>query len=396
MEDQILKKMAIRSTAFMFAVVMISTTCKNYNDIAIFANENKKSKAVEASPLDVANIDTEVKKLEVISSLDGKEYSAAPGEILSDKYILIQKSEASNPTINLEDLYMERSIKLTIKGLKSEWLDYNSVIRQNDLDTFTGKPFDGDASEEYKFNKMNDFAKNITIAYDHNIEKDQYTATIQMELDTVYTYSLYQDSQYYYINLQKPKDVYDKVIVIDAGHGGYDVGTFPQDMGYLEKDMNLSMVLYLKQLLDLEDIKVYYTRLTDVKPYLRPRVSLANDLDADLFISIHCNGSNLSQPHGTEVLYNEKWDGAGFTSKELAQVCLEELTKTIGSRNRGLVDGSEKYIVGHSKVPVALIEVAYMTNQEDLEFLKNSDNRKLVAKGIYNGIIRYYEEYDKE
>lgn len=396
MEDKILKKMAIRSTAFMFAVVMISTTCKNYSDIAIFANENKKSKAVEASPLDVANIDTEVKELDGISSIDGKEYSAAPGEILSDKYILIQKPEESNLAISLEDLYMERSIKLTITGLKSEKLDYNSVVRQNNSNIFTGKPIDGDASEEYIISQMKDFAKNITITYDHNIERDQYTATIQMELDTVYTYSLYQDSQYYYINLQKPKDVYDKVIVIDAGHGGYDVGTFPQDMSYLEKDMNLSMVLYLKQLLDSEDIKVYYTRLTDVKPYLRPRVSLANDLDADLFISIHCNGSNLSQPHGTEVLYNEKWDNVGFSSKELAQICIEELTKTIGSRNRGLVDGSEKYIVGHSKVPVALIEVAYMTNQEDLEFLKNPDNRKLVAKGIYNGIIRYYEEYNKE
>lgn len=393
MEDNILKKMAIRSTALMFTVIMISTTCKNYSEIAIFANENKKSKAVETSPLDVANIDVEVKELEVLSSIEGKEFSATPEEILSNKYILIKKPEDSNPTISLEDLYMDRSIKLLVTGLKSEGLDYSSVIRYNETDTFTGKPFDGDVPVEYA---EKDFAKNLSITYDHDIERNQYTATIQLELDTVYVSSLYQDSQYYYINLQNPKDVYDKIIVIDPGHGGYDVGTFPKDMEYLEKDMNLSMVLYLKQLLDSEDIKVYYTRLTDVKPYLRPRVSLANDLDADLFISIHCNGSNLSQPHGTEVLYNEKWKGEGFSSKQLAQICLEELTKTIDSRNRGIVKGNEKYIVGHSKVPVALIEVGYMTNVDDLEFLKNSDNRKLVARGIYNGIMRYYEEYDKK
>ncbi|ROR28743.1 N-acetylmuramoyl-L-alanine amidase [Mobilisporobacter senegalensis] len=392
MEDNILKKMAIRSTAFMVTVLMISTACKNYSDIAIFANENKKTTTVETSPLDVENIDIEVNDIEVLSSMDGKVYNAAPDEILSDKYILVKKPEDSGPTISLEDLYMERSIKLTITGLKTENLNYDNVIRMNNSDSFTGKP-DNVLEDDIEITK--DFAKKIGITYDHNIERDEFTATIKMELDTVYVYSLYQDSQYYYINLQRPKDVYDKLIVIDAGHGGYDVGTFPKDMSYLEKDMNLSMVLYLKQLLDSEDIKVYYTRLTDVKPYLRPRVSLANDLDADLFISIHCNGSNLIQPHGTEILYNEQWNRDGFSSKQLAEVCLEELTKTIGLRNRGIVEGSEKYIVGHSKVPVALIEVAYMTNPEDLEFLKNSDNRKLVAKGIYNGIMRYYEEYDK-
>lgn len=384
MDDNLLKKMAAKSTGFMIAVLMISAACNNYSDIEIFANVNKESELIGTSPFNVANINTKVKNTEVLSSIEKEGKHGTSEKILKDKYIMVKKPEGNESAISLEDMYMERSIKVRISGLKSENLDYNTVIRVNNQVSYTGNPL----------GNTDDFARNIGITYSHDIEKDEIIATIHMELDSVYVYSLYQDSQYYYINLERPEDVYDKLIVIDAGHGGNDVGTFPKDMSYLEKDMNLSIVLYLKQLLDEEDIKVYYTRLTDVKPYLRPRVELANDLDADLFISIHCNGSELSQPHGTEVLYNEKWKGNGFSSKQLADLCLEELTKIIDSRNRGVIKGSEKYIIGHSRVPVALIEAAYMTNQEDLEFLKNPDNRKLVAKGIYNGIMRYYEKYD--
>lgn len=384
MEDILLKRMAVRSTGFMLAVIMISVVCRNYNGIEIFANANKISDNVETSSLNVD--DKKSMNNMMLSSIEKDGDYGNPEKILRDKYIIVKKPSSKESEISLEDLYMEHSIQITVSGLKPEELDSDSVIRVNKQEHFKGEPLA----------KEGDFVQNIGITYDYNTEQRKNTATIHVELDSVYAYSLYQDNQNYYINLQNPRDVYDKLIVIDAGHGGNDVGTFPKDMSYFEKDINLSVVLNLKELLDLEDIKVYYTRLTDVKLYLKPRVNLANDLDADLFISIHCNGSDLGQPHGTEVLYNEKWKGQGFGSKELADICIDELTKTIGLRNRGLVKGSEKYIVGHSKVPVALIEVAYMTNQEDLEFLKDSNNHKLAAKGIYNGIMRYYEEYDNK
>ena len=346
MEDILLKRMAVRSTGFMLAVIMISVVCRNYNGIEIFANANKISDNVETSSLNVD--DKKSMNNMMLSSIEKDGDYGNPEKILRDKYIIVKKPSSKESEISLEDLYMEHSIQITVSGLKPEELDSDSVIRVNKQEHFKGEPLA----------KEGDFVQNIGITYDYNTEQRKNTATIHVELDSVYAYSLYQDNQNYYINLQNPRDVYDKLIVIDAGHGGNDVGTFPKDMSYFEKDINLSVVLNLKELLDLEDIKVYYTRLTDVKPYLKPRVNLANDLDADLFISIHCNGSDLGQPHGTEVLYNEKWKGQGFGSKELADICIDELTKTIGLRNRGLVKGSEKYIVGHSKVPVALIEVA--------------------------------------
>lgn len=392
MDDIVLKRMAMRSLMLMFAVLVISASCSQYSGIEIFAHEKKTPVVVETSALDVANIDDKEKNLKTLSSMDGKVQEGTPDELLSDKYIMIKKPLEDNLELSLEDCYMERSIKLTVNGLSAENIGYESITRKNELDSFVGKPIATGVEDVNSSFLSNDYAKNMTIEYDHSIEKETYTATITMELDGVYVYTLYQDDENYYINMQKPKDVYDKIIVVDAGHGGNDVGTFPTGMEYVEKDMNLSVVLYLKQLLDQENIKVYYTRLTDVKPYLRPRVRLANDLDADLFISVHCNGSDLTQPSGTEVLYNEKSRVRAFGSKKLAQICLDEVTKVMNSRNRGIVSGSEKFIIGHSKVPVALIELAYLTNPDDLDYLKNPDNRKDIAKGIYNGIMRFYQE----
>lgn len=392
MDEIKLKRLAIKSTAFMFVVIILSIGSNNILNIATLADANEQSQEVIASPLHVANMDVREKEASILYSSNGTEYLQDPEEILEDKYIMIRKPSRKEISLSLEDLYMERSIKLILKGLDGEKMGYESIIRKNNLITYNNKPILHNEEDNFIYYETDDFAKNISITYDHEVELDEYSATIVIELDTVYVHTIYQNDDYFYINLEKPRDVYDKIVVIDAGHGGNDVGTFPQGMEYVEKDMNLSIVLYLKQLLDKEDIKVYYTRLNDVKPYLRPRVRLANDLEADIFISVHCNGSELSQPHGTEALYNENLGKKNNGSKRLAQYCLDEVTKATGTRNRGLVKGSGKYIIGHADVPVALLEVAYMTNSQDLEFLKNSDNRKLVATGIHDGIMKYLQE----
>ena len=66
--------------------------------------------------------------------------------------------------------------------------------------------------------------------------------------------------------------MYDRILVIDAGHGGLDSGAVSKDGRIYEKNLNLGIILALKELLDKENIKVYYTRIQDNKVYLRPRV----------------------------------------------------------------------------------------------------------------------------
>lgn len=214
---------------------------------------------------------------------------------------------------------------------------------------------------------------------------------VEVVTNQVYELQTQYDSQYYYFNFLTPQKVYDKVVVIDAGHGGRAPGAIKQ--GVNEKDIDLAIVLQLKQIMEESDenIGVYYTRTDDSNPTFDQRVQLANKSNADLFISIHNNSTKsgrMSSTKGTQVMYDETSEA----SKQFAQICLEEVTAEIGSRNKGLVEGDEIYIIRTSEVPVALIEVGFMTNQEELDLLRTEDYQRQTAQGIYNAILRAFEE----
>lgn len=206
------------------------------------------------------------------------------------------------------------------------------------------------------------------------------------ELDTSY------DEDYFYIDFLTPQDVYDKVVVIDAGHGGNTPGATKQ--GIYEKDIDLAIVLKLKEIFDAsadKSIGVYYTRTEDMNPSFENRVGLANNSDANLFISIHNNSTQsgrMSSINGTQVMYDELKADVERGTKGLAQICLEEVTAAAGSSSKGLVEGNEIYIIRNSKVPVALIEVGFMTNQKELDNLRSDEYQRKVAQGIYNAIMR--------
>ena len=215
---------------------------------------------------------------------------------------------------------------------------------------------------------------------------------IEITMDQVYEIATEYDGTYYYLDFVAPKELYDYVVVIDAGHGGKDGGA--EKSGVLEKDIDLAIVLALKELLDASEanIKVYYTRTDDSNPSYANRVGLANKSGADLFISIHNNSYKRSSSiKGTEVMYSESFEG-DFTSERLAEICMEELTETLGSRDRGLLEGDSIYIINHSEVPVALVEVGFMTNKEELKLLNSEEYQKQAAEAVYKAIFRALEE----
>lgn len=120
------------------------------------------------------------------------------------------------------------------------------------------------------------------------------------------------------------------------------------------------------------------------------RVGLANKSNADIFISIHINsykGNRDSSIHGTEVMYSTSHEG-DLSSKELAEICMEELTNKLESRDRGLITGDNIYIINRSKVPVALVEVGFITNKEERELLNSQEYQKKTAEALYEAIIR--------
>ena len=182
-------------------------------------------------------------------------------------------------------------------------------------------------------------------------------AVIEIVLNQVFETEKTCAGKYLYLDFLSPHEIYDKVVVIDAGHGGSKPGAIKQ--GICEKDIDLAIVLELKKLLEQnKKIGVYYTRVDDSNPSFDSRVDLANKAEADLFISVHNNsttGPGLSKVQGTQVMYDEKKPDKD--SKDFAQICLEEVTKSCGSVDKGLVAGNDIFIIRTAAVPVALIEV---------------------------------------
>ncbi len=441
MDEKLLKHMAKNSLALMVLVIFLSSIISNSDQYKIFADSNQIKDDITGKNKEVGpglpinkNTGKTGDKEAVNTSIRG---------LLGDKYLIIKKPDKTIYNINLEDLYMDRSIRLTITDLKEDKFNGTSIVRVNQGYEFDGipnkdtadtsvpvkaakneaeeklRPYNASLSNDLKNKNIlvpevisatgkvtaygsdsskvtSDPVKSFNINYEQDKSSSLFTATIEIALDFIYAPILYQDDEYIYIDLKRPKDVYDKIVVIDAGHGGKDCGTFSQGEKYYEKDMNLSLITDIKEILDQEDIKVYYTRTTDKTIFLNPRVNFANDVEADLFISLHCNSSESAQPYGSEILYNEKQLGQGFESKDLAEIALEEITDVTHRVNRGLVPASEMVIVGKSKVPVALIEVAFMSNYEDLDFLLKEENKKKIAKAVHQIILRAFKEIEKD
>ncbi|MEG0972789.1 MAG: N-acetylmuramoyl-L-alanine amidase [Lachnospiraceae bacterium] len=217
---------------------------------------------------------------------------------------------------------------------------------------------------------------------------------IELDLDQILEPKVRISNHFLYVDFLNPHKVYEKIVVIDPGHGGNKPGTVNGNI--CEKDINLKIIKKIKSIFDKQKkIGVYFTRLDDSNVGLEERVRMANSLKADLFLSIHQNAlgdGTTSYVNGTQVLYDEKKGKQGATSMQWAKICSEEVIKELKSKNMGLVEGHEIYIIRESRAPVALIEIGFMTNPDELKKLNSKDYQEKAAKAIYNGIIRGFKE----
>jgi N-acetylmuramoyl-L-alanine amidase len=425
MDQSLLKKAALQSLVLMLTVMIFSYAIKQYNTVTLAAEnhlEDSALKKITTQKVTTQNITDEALGAESNYFINNEntnnteDSTKNPQELFSgidpsilqklgDTYFLLKKPQGDNLKLELKDLYINKSIQLTITGLTKDVFSSNMVYRMNGTDMFSGEPKfteivnkkvnGGRESEEViakDFGK--DFCHGITFSSNQDLTSNLYTENILLKLDKVYAYTVYEDVNNYYIELRKPSEVYDKIVVIDAGHGGKDSGALSDNKEIYEKNINLAILLNLKKLLDKENIKVYYTRTEDDTVYLRPRVELADDVDCDYFISIHCNANAVSYPNGTEILYYDN-KFKGVRALDLAKLFSREIGKAAYLKNRGVVKkhGDDIYIMDKAKVPMILIETGYLTNNSDINYLSKPENRKAIAQGIYNAIRKAYQEY---
>lgn len=221
------------------------------------------------------------------------------------------------------------------------------------------------------------------------------------------------------------------IVVLDAGHGGKDAGNTGNN--YFEKDIALKIVFNVgEQLKKYEDLEVIYTRDKDVFIPLDKRAEIANKANADLFVSIHCNGVNNSAPSGTETFvlglhrnkdnleiamkensvikfeddYQIKYDGfdpespesyIGFSimqeefldqSALLADFVQKQFSSTMNLKNRG-VKQAGFLVLRETYMPSVLIETGFLTNKAEGAFLNSVTGQTKLADAIVDGINNY-------
>ncbi len=232
------------------------------------------------------------------------------------------------------------------------------------------------------------------------------------------------------------------VIVLDAGHGGKDIGANRKydNIGLVqEKDITLGIILKLGERLEKnKDFKIIYTRKIDEYPSLIDRTDLANRSHADLFISVHCNANTKSSPYGTEtyvqgpdqnrtnlevakrendVIFLDTKDKELFASYDPSSpeslIALKiQQSKYLESSlifggfvednfakkdkrfSRGVMQ-KNLHVLRLNAMPSVLIETGFISNPDEAAYLASENGQEAVAESIYNSVINYKKKVDR-
>ncbi len=222
---------------------------------------------------------------------------------------------------------------------------------------------------------------------------------IVVDTARVVGYRIDQTSEHIVLDLLLPRNasgaLSDKVIVVDAGHGGAATGADGKGGGHVvyEKDITLAIALKLREALESCGAHVIMTRDRDMDVSLNARSQLANDCGADLFVSIHndSNGS-VNSASGTSTYYHMQ----DASSRALATCVQEAVMAVTGLPSRGVLSDSIMYqsgfaVLRQSKMPAVLCEVAYINNLNDRRKLLDENFQRRVAQAVCDGLRRYVE-----
>ena len=180
------------------------------------------------------------------------------------------------------------------------------------------------------------------------------------------------------------KSTEKKKIVLDAGHGGSDAGAIGG--GIHEKDITLDVAKRVEKLLKQKGYLVQTTRDDDTYVSLQDRVSISENYEPDIFVSIHVNSSVRPEITGVETHYYHQ------ESMSLAQTVHSSLASAVQSPNRGLFK-SKFYVINHTTAPAILVEIGFISNSSEREQLISEKRKQATAKAIADGIQNYFKQY---
>lgn len=232
-------------------------------------------------------------------------------------------------------------------------------------------------------------------------------------------------------------------VVIDAGHGGKDPGAVSANKNIREKDINLKVALMVGESIKKQhpDINILYTRDKDTFVGLNDRARIANQANADLFISIHCNAATNRSAKGAETFtlgveeerternldiakrengviflednHEKKYSNFNPNSPEsyiifeymqsefvkesihIAQYVQENLTASANLRNRG-VRQAGFLVLSATSMPSILVELGYISNNEEAKYLASTAGQRKLSDCISNAFYKYYADLNQQ
>lgn len=199
---------------------------------------------------------------------------------------------------------------------------------------------------------------------------------------------------------------YEKIIIIDAGHGGEDSGAVGVN-GALEKDINLQMALEIGKAFEEKDYIVVYTRTDDRLLYteeqnikgirkindLKNRCKFAEKYPESIFISIHMNSFGSAKYSGLQVYYSEKNEESRVLADCIQNKVVEDIQK---DNNRVIKPGKDMYLLENIDNTAVLIECGFLTNKEECEKLSEKEYQKELSFSIVCAIIDYIEKTNQQ
>lgn len=348
MRHDLMKKMAVFSSIFCVAALGIIFYLSANKVITI---SNVAQDEVQKSEAD--RIKSEAEEKQILTFVLGKSDTS---------YLRIPLPEGCKAEdIVIENHYMDQELCVIVKGAEESFYASNAISGNREMIT------------EGKYETQEEGTKLI------------------FQLTGIFEYRTILENNDLYVSFLSPKEVYDKIVVIDPACGGTNSGLVAD--GLKEKDITLQVAKKLKDKLDNnKDIKVYYTRMDDVNPGEQERVLLANEIRADMYIRIQVDSNEDTNVYGTTTIYNGDYFIPGFGSVELADALEREVVTSIKGKALGLSEaGAQEYAIRNVTIPAAAVKVGCISNKQEATLLGREEYQQKIADGIYNAIISIYE-----
>ena len=280
--------------------------------------------------------------------------------------IPLPKSVSSDDIV-LEDRYMDRELLIYIDSTESGYYLDNAVV--TDL-------------------------KNIESAV-CTCENNTGSVCLDFKMDGLYANeSLMTDQGTIEVTFCKPKERYDRVVVIDPVGGGSETGDCSGDLK--EKDIALSVAKQLKNMAE-KDIgvrtKLYFTRLEDEAVDEEKRAEFAKEASADLYIRLGAGSSTDSKKSGVMAEYNDSFFLRGLSNAEFADLLEKNCVSSMNCNAAGCEITEDELLLG-LRIPAAGINVGYLSNIQDAGLMTDKAYAQKAADGIYRGILEALKEIE--